>query len=241
MSLAAPFAHYGGELRLVAAASRRLVDKLMLIERADAPGSRLKASDTPDDPFLTPERHPRQWKNIPAEPIRNLAEELLANRSLLASLAGPTIAPDGRRAGRRSTSAHDLRRPYPHPGEPGKECRRSHVGCGQNSHHAVGKLRRAGKQPLADPECGRQRARTARTRSWRASSNLGTATRRRRMRVSAEWPLRHRGLGLSITRSVVEAAGGLIHAANRDPVGACFQIELPVRSRVTLFRFPTHK
>jgi two-component system, OmpR family, sensor histidine kinase ChvG len=46
--------------------------------------------------------------------------------------------------------------------------------------------------------------------------------------VSAEWPLRHRGLGLAITRSVVEAAGGLIHAANRDPVGACFQIELPV-------------
>lgn len=42
------------------------------------------------------------------------------------------------------------------------------------------------------------------------------------------WPLARRGLGLSITRSIVESAGGMIHAANRDPVGACFQIELPV-------------
>ena len=36
--------------------------------------------------------HQNQWKSIPAEPIRNLAEELLANRNLLASLAGPTVA-----------------------------------------------------------------------------------------------------------------------------------------------------
>jgi signal transduction histidine kinase len=41
----------------------------------------------------------------------------------------------------------------------------------------------------------------------------------------------HRGLGLSITRSIVEDAGGQIRAANRDPFGACFQIELPVTMR----------
>jgi signal transduction histidine kinase len=45
------------------------------------------------------------------------------------------------------------------------------------------------------------------------------------------WPASHRGLGLSITRSIVEAAGGGIHAANRAPAGARFEIELPVRSR----------
>jgi signal transduction histidine kinase len=45
------------------------------------------------------------------------------------------------------------------------------------------------------------------------------------------WPATHRGLGLSITRSIVEAAGGRIHAANRAPTGARFEIELPVRSR----------
>jgi two-component system, OmpR family, sensor histidine kinase ChvG len=43
------------------------------------------------------------------------------------------------------------------------------------------------------------------------------------------WPLTHRGLGLAITRSIVEAAGGRIFAANRDQGGARFEIELPVR------------
>lgn len=37
----------------------------------------------------------------------------------------------------------------------------------------------------------------------------------------------HRGLGLSITRSLIEAAGGSVRAANRDPLGACIQIALP--------------
>ena len=48
---------------------------------------------------------------------------------------------------------------------------------------------------------------------------------------NGSWPAAHRGLGLSITRSIVEAAGGRIHAANRAPSGACLQIELPVVSR----------
>jgi signal transduction histidine kinase len=38
-----------------------------------------------------------------------------------------------------------------------------------------------------------------------------------------------RGLGLSITRSIVEAAGGSIHAENRAGRGARFVIELPER------------
>jgi signal transduction histidine kinase len=40
----------------------------------------------------------------------------------------------------------------------------------------------------------------------------------------------HRGLGLSITRSIVEAAGGSIQAINLVPSGACFEIDLPIRS-----------
>lgn len=39
-----------------------------------------------------------------------------------------------------------------------------------------------------------------------------------------------RGLGLAITRSIVEAAGGKIHAGNRAGGGARFVIELPVRT-----------
>jgi signal transduction histidine kinase len=40
-----------------------------------------------------------------------------------------------------------------------------------------------------------------------------------------------RGLGLAITRGIVEAAGGTIHAGNRAGGGARFVIELPVRTR----------
>ena len=60
----------------------------------------------------------------------------------------------------------------------------------------------------------------------------GYTTRAERLPLgSGGWPASHRGLGLSITRSIVEAAGGSIHAANRAPSGARFEIELPVRSR----------
>jgi signal transduction histidine kinase len=45
------------------------------------------------------------------------------------------------------------------------------------------------------------------------------------------WAAAHRGLGLSITRSIVEAAGGHIHATNRTPAGTRFVIELPVGLR----------
>jgi two-component system sensor histidine kinase ChvG len=50
------------------------------------------------------------------------------------------------------------------------------------------------------------------------------------------WTSAHRGLGLSITRSIVEAAGGHIYATNRigpgtESGGARFEIVLPVFNR----------
>jgi len=45
------------------------------------------------------------------------------------------------------------------------------------------------------------------------------------------WPVAHRGLGLSISRSIIEAAGGRIEARNRQPSGARFAITMPVRRR----------
>lgn len=58
----------------------------------------------------------------------------------------------------------------------------------------------------------------------------GYSTRSKPVPGQRSWTGDHLGLGLSITRSIVEAAGGRIHAASRDPAGACFQMELPVRA-----------
>jgi signal transduction histidine kinase len=230
--LAAPFAHYGGELRLVAAASRRLVDKLMTIETSDERNTHdadTTISDVHTGPFQAPERHPSHWKNIPADPITNMAEDLLANRSLLAALAGPTIGltldVQGGAVPVRMTG-EDLTRILvnlvKNAAEAMSSVGRIHItlreSCGEPENSPWLTLNVEDNGPGL-PEKVLERIFEPRKPQSKAADE-----------ISAEWPVRHRGLGLSITRSVVEAAGGLVHAANRDPVGACFQIELPVRT-----------
>lgn len=225
--LAASSAHYGGELRLVAAASRRLVDKLMALEPAE-PGERTDsiAPGAVDNPTPSAGSRPRHWKSVPSEPIGNLAEELLANRNLLASLAGPTIGltmdVQGSAVPVRMT-AEDLTRILVNL-----------VKNAADAMSAVGRIHISLRESCGEPE----------NRPWvtlNVEDNGPGLTDEvlekifepgpssiRAEHVRNDWPVAHHGLGLSITRSIVEAAGGTIHAANRDPVGACFQIELPV-------------
>jgi signal transduction histidine kinase len=229
--LASPFAHYGGELRLVAAASRRLIDKLMSIDSPDAHEGRdtvAQKSDARIDPFRATGPHPRQWKSIPAEPIKNLAEELLANRNLLASLAGPTIGltvdvQGGAAAVRMS----------------GEDLTRILVNLVKNSSEAmsaVGRIHISLWESQGEDNTPWITLNVEDNGPGLSDKIMGTIFEPSDTRppsqdafACGEWPLPHRGLGLSITRSIVEAAGGMIHAANRDPVGACFQIELPVQ------------
>jgi signal transduction histidine kinase len=229
--LASPFAHYGGELRLVAAASRRLIDKLMSIDSPDAHEGRdtvAQKSDARIDPFRATGPHPRQWKSIPAEPIKNLAEELLANRNLLASLAGPTIGltvdvQGGAAAVRMS----------------GEDLTRILVNLVKNSSEAmsaVGRIHISLWESQGEDNTPWITLNVEDNGPGLSDKIMGTIFEPSDTRppsqdafACGEWPLPHRGLGLFITRSIVEAAGGMIHAANRDPVGACFQIELPVQ------------
>jgi signal transduction histidine kinase len=222
--LAEPFVHYGGELRLVAAASRRLVEKLTDEPNVDSvdvgvagidaamPGSRISRSS--------------RWKSIPAEAVRNVAEELLANRNLLASLVGPTVAltvdVQGGALPIRMTS-EDLTRVL--------------VNLAKNAAEAmsgVGRIHIALRESSGEPDNspwvtinvednGPGLNEQVLAKIFEPGQSIGE-----REPMQGGWPLARRGLGLSITRSIVEAAGGMIHAANRDPVGACFQIELPV-------------
>jgi signal transduction histidine kinase len=59
----------------------------------------------------------------------------------------------------------------------------------------------------------------------------GYTTRAKGTEPRGSWPVVHRGLGLSISRSIVESAGGRMAASEGVQGGARFQIELPVRAR----------
>jgi signal transduction histidine kinase len=230
--LAAPFAHYGGELRLVAAASRRLVEKLVSLDSDDD----LESTDAAETTAISnlgavssKKRKPQQWTNVPAEPIRNLAAELFANRSLLASLAGPTIAltvdAQGGAVPVHMTS-EDLTRILINLVKNAAEAM-SAVG---RIHISLWESRGEQNTPwvtlnVEDNGPGLNDGTLDKLFEPKTSRQPGSD-----VFVSSQWPSAHRGLGLSITRSIVEASGGAIHAANRDPVGACFQIELPVET-----------
>jgi signal transduction histidine kinase len=231
--LSPPFAHYGNELKLVATASRRLVEKLVSLDSRFAastpriaPG--LAASVAPASLLHAPQGRPAHWDLSPSVPIENLAAELLANRNLLAALAGPSVA--------LTVDTDGGARPVQLCGE---DFTRILVNLIKNAAEAMptgGRIHLSLREVWSEPG----------TTSWltlnvedngpgvptEAEEKIFEAGYTTRLAPgSAAWSAAHRGLGLSITRSIVEAAGGRIHAANRDPMGVCFQIELPVLIR----------
>ena len=230
--LATPFAHYSGELRLVAAASRRLVEKLISMEPAKTPApadSSEGNANTELWPVPARKSKPQQWKNVAAEPIKNFAEDLPANRSLLAALAGPTIALTvDARGGAVSVhmTSEDLTRILINLVKNSAEAM-SAVG---RVHISLWESRGEGNTPWITLNVEDNGPGLADKLTQKIFDARDTRPPSQDAFACGEWPLPHRGLGLSITRSIVEAAGGMIHAANRDPVGACFQIELPAQT-----------
>jgi signal transduction histidine kinase len=172
----------------------------------------------------------RRWDLMPAVPIDNMAGELLANRNLLAALAGPSIAFTVDVEG----GAHPVRLT-------GEDLTRILVNLVKNAAEAMpeggsiqlGLRERSAADgsvealtlTVADSGPGiPQKALDKIFDSGYTTHSIGSSRH-------GGWPASHRGLGLSITRSIVEAAGGSIHAVNCAPAGAHFEIELPVRSR----------
>lgn len=225
------FAHYGDELKLVAAASRRLVEKLVALEAPNALGtSGDQDAFAIQEVVRTHRRRTQYWQSVPAMPIANLAEELLANRNLLAALAGPAIA-----------LTVDVRGGALPVRLAGEDLTRILVNLTKNATEAmsaVGRIHISLQESCDEPakvpcltlnveDNGPGIPGTVMEKIFEPGQ---TATVSRGGTFVGAWPTAHRGLGLSICRSIVEAAGGLIRAANRDPVGACVQIELPVLS-----------
>lgn len=267
--LATPFMHYGSELRLVAAASRRLVEKLVTMDAGreagstsglkrslDATsftGSEAGASGPADSQKRIPvlggrssraadsgnrkvggwaERRahetPGRWDLMPAAPIENMAAELLANHNLLAALSGPTIAltvdVEGAASPVRLTG-EDLTRVMVNLVKNAAEAMpgggRIQIGLGEvpESAGAVESLL------LTIEDSGPGIPEVAQEEIFAS----GYTTRAKGTEPRGSWPVVHRGLGLSITRSIVEGAGGRILAGKSTLGGAQFQIELPVR------------
>jgi len=248
------------ELRLVAAASRRLVEKLVTLDanafpdgnaqtlvhagagrgtaRGSAAATNAETRRWGSAAGATAEERIRRWDLLPALPITNLAAELLANRNLLAALAGPSIAltmdADGGAQAVRLTG-EDLTRLLVNlvknaaeamPRDKTSNCR-IHIGL-RERETAQGA---ATCLELTVEDNGPGIAEAALDKIFTSgftSRGKETGTNREAA-PGGSWPQNHRGLGLAIVRSIVDRAGGRITASNRIPRGACFALELPVR------------
>jgi signal transduction histidine kinase len=253
--LAQPFTHYGNELRLVAAAGRRLVSKLAVqSERSIAPASAAftaapiasapfeiprEASNPIPSPAASPLRRRPEYARFDDEfaatPITNLAAELLANRNLLAALAGSGIAVtvdlEGGAHGIPLT-AEDLTRILVNLVRNAAEAMTSGTSTrGGRIQISLSEIAPAGQvSPVGAP---------VRLRLVFEDNGPGISpvllekvfdrgfTTHASAHSGENWTTIHRGLGLAISRSIIESAGGRIQVASRPGGGARFIIELP--------------
>jgi signal transduction histidine kinase len=232
--LATTHQHYGNELKMVAAASRRLVDRLTDLggesESTTEPnGHTAQIAPTTITPPARDSKTTKYWDEIPPRLIGDLAWELQTNRNLLAALAGPAITVTLDAIGGAlpiRLNSEDLTRVL--------------VNLVKNS---VDAMPEGGRIQLILRECSSGPGQESRLllnfedngvgippKALEKIFETGYTTRSKTGCAGQSWQAEHRGLGLSITRSIIGSAGGQIRAANRDPRGACFQIELPVRS-----------
>lgn len=248
--LAVPYLHYSHELRLVASASRRLVERLVTLDAVGVPAtsieplSRASSRKEPVSAAATRseawnrgrgterglernEDRDRRWDLLPALPVTNLAAELMANRNLLSALAGPSIAVtidavSGTQPVR--LTGEDLTRVLvnlvKNAAEAMPDGGRLHIGI-QEQPAAAGA---SASLRLTVEDDGPGIPEGALERIF-----LPGYTSRARGEQGDNRMLNHRGLGLAVTRSIVEAAGGRINARNRAQGGACIEIELPLR------------
>lgn len=230
--LANPFAHYGSELRLVAAASRKLVEKLVALDgqRDRNVRGNTKSQSTNDSrlPAAMYDDWQIGWEATQNTPITSLAVELLANHNLLAALAGPsitlTVDVDG---GARAVwmTSEDLTRVL--------------VNLVKNGAEALpvgGRIQIRLREVPATRGALDAMVLTVEDNGPGIPAKLvdrvfesGFTTRGSVSTAGSSRAANHRGLGLAITRSIIESAGGRILASNRIEGGARFEIDLPVR------------
>jgi len=227
--LAAPYSHYGGELKHLAATSRALVERLAALDVAKGRGTGMVEHNSgliSNENFKALQCAGR-WRGSPSRPIENIAAEVLSSRNFLSALAGSTIGLTVEVVG----SALPVKLA-------GEELTRILVNLVKNAAEAmrsVGRVHISLRENAGGVDCspslilnvednGPGFPDTVLASIFEHGEDAQTSLKALRGNRHVRQPR----LGLSIVRSLVEAAGGRFHAANRDPVGACVQIELPV-------------
>jgi signal transduction histidine kinase len=230
------YRHYASELRLVADASRQLVEKLLALRSRTmrsakpvriAPPHNRGLSLVEPTPMST---QSIRYRNAPPQRfISNLAWELQVNQNLLAAVAGSrinlTVDSAGGEIPVRMTS-EDLTRVLVNLVKNAVQAMPAGGAIQIAVRPLPGQAEDAPWVILSVEDNGPGIA----TEAMEWIFQPGFTTRTTSTDSYGIYSGEHRGLGLSITRSLVEAAGGRIQVTNRDPSGACFQIELPVRT-----------
>lgn len=237
--LASAFSHYGSELRLIAEASRSLVEKLSALDASCKPGTAPVSDVRPchrGDRFFTAggdiseevrASSCRFWEPTGGTLMSNLAAELMANRNLLTAIAGAGVVV--------TVDLEGGARPVRMAGE---DLTRVLVNLVRNAAEAMGQSGRiqislrdaagtAGEPGVlvltmddSGPGIPDGHLDTIFT--------AGYTTRGSGENKKGNWGA-HRGQGLAIVRSIVDAAGGCVFATNRPHGGARFEIKLPIR------------
>jgi signal transduction histidine kinase len=242
--LSAPFHHYAGELRLVSGAGRRLLEKMAVAESVTelqnqalqnpALQNQAQSRNAPSPRLCTDSRtalahhagsldgpnHAGRRAILPrGRPVADLAGELRDNHNLLSALVGPGIT--------IGLSISGGQRPVAMAGD---DLTRVLVNLARNAAEAMsfgGHLQIALEEgaeylslSLTDNGPGIPEAALetifAPGYSTRAGLTFASDSEPASDASSRAWPVQHRGLGLSIVRSIVTAAGGSIWAANRS-------------------------
>ena len=219
--------HYASELRLLSAASRRLVEKMVTLDSGSA--QNLCPEVEKVDSQLSGSVQAPRFLYTSSEPIRDLALELRSNRNLLAALAGSSI--------KLHLVVTGCAEPVRLTGE---DLTRILVNLVKNSAEAMpegGEITIA----LTEENSIQQTGGCPKTLLLTISDNghgipedaleavfVAGFTTRSGSDPDFNWPGQHRGLGLSITRSILESNGGAIQAGNLPQSGARITIKLPV-------------
>lgn len=240
--LANPFTHYGSELRLVAAASRRLVEKLVAIDSNGnahriAPANSRNGTRRGADSGVTingrrlgaaSKEWVTDWDPKPSAPITSLAVEVLANHNLLAALAGTgitlTVDVEGGARPVWMTGA-DLTRVLVNLVKNACEAMPSGGRIQIELNEMPASAGTADAVVLTIEDTGHGIPEQALGKIFES----GYSTRGKGATAAGSRAVSHRGLGLAITRSIVESARGRILARQRSEGGARFEIELPSR------------